>query len=101
GPFRWTDRDDACLRLYVERVLGFRSETAIRDAVTYAAEANARNPVAEYLEAQEWDGVPRLDSVYIDYFGRRIALLSELSRARRSWLLLHASCCRKAQNSII
>ncbi|BFH10593.1 virulence-associated E family protein [Paenibacillus melissococcoides] len=69
GPFRWTDRDDACLRLYVERVLGFRSETAIRDAVTYAAEANARNPVAEYLEAQEWDGVPRLDSVYIDYFG--------------------------------
>jgi len=68
-PFQWSDSDDAGLRDYVERVLGFRSEAIIRDAFLLSAERNAFNPVARYLESLEWDGVPRLDTLYIDYFG--------------------------------
>lgn len=68
-PFQWSDSDDAGLRDYVERVLGFRSEAIIRDAFLLSAERNAFNPVARYLESLVWDGVPRLDTLYIDYFG--------------------------------
>ena len=68
-PFVWSDSDEHGLFLYIERVLGFRTENAIRSAVVYCSEQNAFNPVARYLESLVWDGVPRLDTLYIDYFG--------------------------------
>jgi hypothetical protein len=69
GDFPWSDADDEGLSYYIERVLGFSSERTIRMALSEAAELNARNPVAEYLSALVWDGTPRLDRLYIDYFG--------------------------------
>jgi len=67
--FAWEDPDDQGLGLYVERVLGFSSERPLHMALSEIAEANAINPVAAYLSALEWDGTPRADSLYIDYFG--------------------------------
>lgn len=32
-------------------------------------EENAFNPVRDYLDSLEWDGVPRLDNILIDYLG--------------------------------
>lgn len=69
GAFMWTDADDAGLRTYVERVLGFRTEAVIRDAFVLCAENHAMNPVSSYLEGLSWDGVPRLDTLYVDYLG--------------------------------
>ncbi len=69
GVFQWTDADDAGLRTYIERTLGFRTEAMIRDAFVLCAEKHAINPVAAYLESQQWDGVPRLDTLYVDYLG--------------------------------
>jgi len=69
GAFVWDDSDDNGLGLYVDRVLGFSSERPLRMALSEIAEANAINPVAAYLESLTWDGVPRLDTIYIDYFG--------------------------------
>jgi len=69
GTFVWDDSDDNGLGLYVDRVLGFSSERPLRMALSEIAEANAINPVAAYLESLTWDGVPRLDTIYIDYFG--------------------------------
>ncbi|MEX2461293.1 MAG: virulence-associated E family protein [Paenibacillaceae bacterium] len=69
GAFAWSDSDDHGLFLYMERVLSFRSEPAIRSAFVYCSEQNAINPVAKYLQGLSWDGVQRLDSLYIDYFG--------------------------------
>lgn len=67
--FIWSDADEHGLFLYIERVLGYRTEGAIRSALVYCSEQNAMNPVEEYLMSLEWDGVPRLDSLYIDYLG--------------------------------
>jgi len=69
GTFVWDDSDDNGLGLYVDRVLGFSSERPLRMALSEIAEANAINPVAAYLNGLTWDGVPRLDTIYIDYFG--------------------------------
>lgn len=67
--FIWSDADDAGLRSYIERVLGFRSEAVIRDAFVLCAENNAINPVETYLNSLTWDGTPRLDTLFIDYLG--------------------------------
>ncbi|MFZ5975219.1 MAG: VapE domain-containing protein [Bacillota bacterium] len=69
GRFRWTDDDDAGLRMYMERFLGFRAREAVQDALVQAAARNQFNPVVEYLQALQWDGTPRLDTLYIDYLG--------------------------------
>ncbi|MGI6201021.1 MAG: VapE domain-containing protein [Christensenellales bacterium] len=67
--FRWTDADDAGLRLYVEGVLKFRAREIIDDALALTAADHAYNPVVEYLQRQQWDGQPRLDTLFIDYLG--------------------------------
>ncbi|GMA52596.1 hypothetical protein GCM10025857_39530 [Alicyclobacillus contaminans] len=69
SSFRWTDDDDAGLRAYIERVLGFRTRDVIQDALVQCAAKNGFNPVAAYLDSLEWDGVPRLDTLYVDYLG--------------------------------
>lgn len=69
GHFRWTDTDDSGLRSYLEKILGFRVRDLINDAVVLVAAKNRFNPVADYLNAVHWDGVKRLDTLFIDYLG--------------------------------
>lgn len=69
GPFRWTDADDSGLRSYLEKILGFRSKDMIDDALILCASKHAYNPVVDYLASLEWDGVKRLDTLFIDYLG--------------------------------
>ena len=66
---QWIDADDADLRLYLERVYGVSSKDKIFDAVNVVARENAFHPVKQYLETCVWDGVPRLDTLLIDYLG--------------------------------
>lgn len=67
--FRWVDNDDAGLRSYLEKILGFRVKEIISDALVLSAAKNRFNPVVEYLNSLKWDGVKRLDSLFIDYLG--------------------------------
>lgn len=69
GPFRWTDSDDAGLRSYLEKILGFRVKDIINDALVLCAAKNRFNPVVDYLNRLKWDGVKRLDGLFIDYLG--------------------------------
>lgn len=69
GPFPWKEPDDQGLRIYVERVLGFRSKETVADTLGNYLAKYARNPVTEYLNSLAWDGVPRLDTLFIDYLG--------------------------------
>lgn len=71
GEFPWTDTDDAGLRIYIEKLLGFRSREMVMDALSDYIARHGRNPVTDYLEALTWDGTPRLDTLFIDYLGAR------------------------------
>lgn len=68
-PRPLVDADDAELRLYMERCYNLTSKSALTDALTIAGRANSYHPVRDYLDACEWDGTPRLDTLLIDLFG--------------------------------
>jgi len=63
------DSDDAELRLYLERAYGVSTVRVIEDALKVVTSGNGYHPVKTYLNACKWDGVPRLDSLFIDLFG--------------------------------
>ncbi len=67
GAF-WSDADDAALRHYLERVYDISHTSKTMDAMSVIVEQNRFNPVKEYLTSLVWDGVQRLDTMFIDYF---------------------------------
>ena len=69
GTSQWTDADDAALRYYLERVYGIASKDRIFDAVNVVATENRFHPVRDYLNGCTWDGVPRVETLLVDYLG--------------------------------
>lgn len=65
----WTDGDDAHLRHYLERVYGLTGKDRIFDAVNIVGSDHAFHPIREYLAKCEWDGVARVDELFIRYLG--------------------------------
>lgn len=69
GASQWIDADDAALRYYMERVYGMAGKDRIFDAVNVVAQEHSFHPVRDYLDGCTWDGVPRVDTLLIDYLG--------------------------------
>ena len=69
GTSQWVDADDAALRFYLEKAYGINSKDKIFDAVNVVASENSFHPVRDYLDACTWDGVPRLETLLVDYLG--------------------------------
>lgn len=69
GTSQWVDADDAALRFYLERTYGLASKDKIFDAVNVVAGENKFHPVRDYLDGCTWDGVPRVETLLIDYLG--------------------------------
>ena len=65
----WTDSDDAELRRYLEVAWKFQAKDKLKDALLAVAHEREYDPLQTYLNSLTWDGVERLDSVLIDYFG--------------------------------
>lgn len=66
----WSDTDLACAKLYFERTYGIWSPTKFKDALLAVTSSDRLyHPVKEYLAALKWDGVPRLDTLLVDYLG--------------------------------
>ena len=70
-PGQWIDADDANLRGYMEEKYQLSNKDKLADAFTIVALKNKRHPVKEYLEALQWDGYKRLDTVIISLLGAR------------------------------
>lgn len=66
---QWIDADDAALRYYLEKVYGLGGKEKIFDAVNVVAMQHTFHPVRDYLNDLVWDGVPRVDTLLIDYLG--------------------------------
>jgi predicted P-loop ATPase len=67
-PYVMRDVDFSGIRNYIERVYGISSLQKINDAVDLELHRNAFHPVREYLNALEWDGVSRIDTLLTDCF---------------------------------
>ena len=66
---QWIDADDAALRYHLERVYGLTGKDRIFDAVNVVANQHSFHPVRDYLSGCTWDGVPRVETLLIDYLG--------------------------------
>jgi putative DNA primase/helicase len=65
----WSDSDDAGLRHYIESVYDIAAVAKVNDALTIAFKKHSFHPIKEYLNELSWDGVKRLDTLFIDYLG--------------------------------
>lgn len=65
----WGDNDDSGVRWYLEKVYGITGKEKIMDALSLCGRAHACDPVKDYLEPLVWDGVPRLETLFIEYLG--------------------------------
>ena len=66
----WNDSDNAALKVYLSKTYGIYSPTKTKDAVVAVAASRLYHPIREYLSSlPDWDGVKRVDTLLIDYFG--------------------------------
>lgn len=65
----YSDRDDAALRQYIERVYDITAPNKICDAVLIVEDKNKYHPIRDYIESLNWDKTPRVDAIFIDYLG--------------------------------
>lgn len=63
------DVDESFLRLHFEEKYAFDARACLTDALNITAYNNSFHPVREYLNGLEWDGVKRLERIFIDCFG--------------------------------
>lgn len=69
-PKLWNNSDDAELRGYFEKFFdGFKSASAINDALAILKNRKSINVAKDYFESLVWDGKNRLDTLIIDYLG--------------------------------
>ncbi len=66
---QWSDNDDAGLRWILEKEYKIDNASKVRDGIDMAINSRKIHPVREYLRALIWDGVPRADTIFIDYLG--------------------------------
>lgn len=86
----WEDTDDSGLRYYIEKVYQIKGKANIEDAWGLVANENRYHPVRDYLESLVWDGVPRVETLFIEFMGAednaytravsRIALTAAVAR---------------------
>lgn len=73
----WTDSHSRFIKMMLESPRGKRkpgygllpTKDNLHDAIDLAADRQSFHPVRDYLDSLEWDGVPRMEKVFIDYLG--------------------------------
>jgi putative DNA primase/helicase len=67
----WGDSDDSCLRYYLEMKYGMHCPNKSYDALVFVEKDNRFHPVRDYLNSLAWDGVKRVETLFIDYLGAK------------------------------
>ena len=65
----WTDNDNQGLYWYFEKVYSITGNGKIDGALSLHSEKHKFNDIKNFLISLQWDGVPRLDTLFIDYLG--------------------------------
>lgn len=71
SDFAWNDRDYSSLSIYLAARSGngINSDRIIGHALNSHLGKHQINPVRDYVKAEVWDGVERLETALIDYLG--------------------------------
>lgn len=65
----WTDSDTAYLRAFLQTTTGKSPSTeALIEGIALVADKNAFNPLTEWLDTLQWDGISRIDEMLFRYF---------------------------------
>lgn len=67
----WSDVDDAGVMWYLEKAYNITGWDKIKNALMLVSAENTFNPVQAYIQEIKWDGVNRLDRMFIDYLGAK------------------------------
>jgi hypothetical protein len=65
----WLGEDDDRRDHWFDKVYKIRSAATVKKAFTEVTRRNKFHPILDYLESQKWDGIKRLDRLFIDYLG--------------------------------
>lgn len=65
----WEDNDNQGLYWYLEKYYHIAANGKTDGALSLHSNSRAFNDVTDYLNGLSWDGVPRLDTLFIDYLG--------------------------------
>lgn len=70
SPGPWSDDDTTRTAAWICQCAGFEPRPAmVRDAVHAIAQRRIINPLRDWLQGLQWDGVKRLDGMLSEYFG--------------------------------
>lgn len=66
----WTDTDDACMRNYLDNKYDLQVRAILDDVLRQEAHSHEFHPVRDWFKSlPEWDGVERVERLFIDYLG--------------------------------
>ena len=66
----WNESDLGSIQIYLERVYGLYTPSKLKGILLAIAAERSYHPIRDYFEAlPEWDGVPRVETLFIDYLG--------------------------------
>ena len=63
--------DYSGIRNYIESIYGIVGSLKVDDSLALEFQKQSFHPVRDYLKAQTWDEVKRVDTLLIDYFGAK------------------------------
>lgn len=67
GERAFSDADESSLRLYLERRYKYQGKASLADAVMDMTHDKKVHPIRDKLKSLVWDGVPRAETIFIDY----------------------------------
>ncbi|MDL2317939.1 virulence-associated E family protein [Eubacteriales bacterium OttesenSCG-928-A19] len=66
----WNETDLGSILLYLDRVYGLYSPSKLKSILLAVAAERSYHPIRDYFDAlPPWDGVPRVDEMFIQYLG--------------------------------
>lgn len=69
GRRQWEDNDNCGTYWYIEKVYQINGKDKVDQALSLHSNRHRFDEVRDYLDGLTWDGVPRLDTLLIDYLG--------------------------------
>lgn len=65
----WLGADDKRLLHYFGKMYDFKAAATIQNAFTEVVHSNTFHPIKEYIESFVWDGIDRVDRLFVTYLG--------------------------------